>query len=261
VTSVNTSSPAVPVAQFARRAPAWARLAPVGIGVLAAVVAFWNLALSGYANTYYSAAAQAASQSWAAMFYGAIDAAGFISVDKPPASLWAMGLSVRVLGLSPFAVLLPQALAGVGAALILWATVRRSFGPAAAVIAGVAFALTPVAAVMFRYNNPDALLTLLLVAAAWALVRGLDDDRFRWPMLVPHQVPAGVPRAAGVRADVSRGGPGRAPAASDRPRAGGRDGLRVVILVGRGGGAGTGQRPPVHRRQHEELGPGPDPGV
>jgi 4-amino-4-deoxy-L-arabinose transferase-like glycosyltransferase len=183
VTSVNTSSPAVPVAQFARRAPAWARLAPVGIGVLAAVVAFWNLALSGYANTYYSAAAQAASQSWAAMFYGAIDAAGFISVDKPPASLWAMGLSVRVLGLSPFAVLLPQALAGVGAALILWATVRRSFGPAAAVIAGVAFALTPVAAVMFRYNNPDALLTLLLVAAAWALVRGLDDDRFRWPML------------------------------------------------------------------------------
>ncbi len=174
---------AVPVASTDSHAPSWARLAPFGIGLLAAVVAFWNLTASGYANTYYSAAAQAASQSWSAMFYGAIDAAGFITVDKPPVSLWAMGLSVRALGLSPFAVLLPEALAGVGAALVLWATVRRSFGPAAAVIAGIAFALTPVAALMFRYNNPDALLTLLLVMAAWALVRGLEDDRFRWPIL------------------------------------------------------------------------------
>jgi 4-amino-4-deoxy-L-arabinose transferase-like glycosyltransferase len=183
VTTVNASTPAVPLVSTKLRAPAWARLAPVGIGLLAAVVAFWSLTVSGYANTYYSAAAQAASQSWSAMFYGAIDAAGFITVDKPPVAIWAMGLSVRVLGLNPFAVLLPQALAGVGAALVLWAAVRRSFGPAAALIAGVAFALTPVAAVMFRYNNPDALLTLLLVAAAWALVRGLEDDRFRWPVL------------------------------------------------------------------------------
>jgi len=183
VTAANAPTLAVPAASAVPRAPAWTRLAPLEVGLLAAVVAFWSLTASGYANTYYSAAAQAASQSWSAMFYGAIDGAGFITVDKPPVSLWVMGLSVRALGLSPFAVLLPQALAGVCAALILWATVRRSFGPAAAVIAGVAFALTPVAALMFRYNNPDALLTLLLVAAAWALVRGLEDDRFRWPVL------------------------------------------------------------------------------
>jgi 4-amino-4-deoxy-L-arabinose transferase-like glycosyltransferase len=163
--------------------PGWERFAPVGVGLLAAVVALWNLTISGYANTYYSAAAQAAAQSWSAMFYGAFDAAGFITVDKPPASLWVMGLSVRLLGLSPASILLPQALAGIAAALFLWAAVRRSFGPAAALIAGVAFALTPVAALMFRYNNPDALLTLLLVAGAWALVRGLEDDRLRWPIL------------------------------------------------------------------------------
>jgi len=183
VTAVNAPMPDVRVASIATPAPAWARLAPLAVGLLAAVVAFWDLAVSGYANTYYSAAAQAASQSWSAMFYGAIDAAGFITVDKPPVSLWAMALSVRALGLSPFAILLPQALAGVATALILWATVRRSFGPAAALIAGIAFALTPVAALIFRYNNPDAVLTLLLVAAAWALVRGLEDDRYRWPVL------------------------------------------------------------------------------
>ena len=165
-------------------APAtWTRAAPIALGLLAAVVYLWNLASTGYANTYYSAAAQAASQSWSAMFFGSIDAANFITVDKPPVALWVMGLSVRLLGLSPFAVLLPEALAGIASVLVLHATVRRSFGPVAALVAGVGFALTPVAALMFRYNNPDAVLTLLLVAAAWALVRGLGDERLRWPIL------------------------------------------------------------------------------
>jgi 4-amino-4-deoxy-L-arabinose transferase-like glycosyltransferase len=163
--------------------PAWQRVAPLAVGLLAAVVCLWNLEISGYANTYYSAAAQAAGQSWTAMFFGSIDAGNFITVDKPPLSLWVIGLSVRALGLSPLSVLLPEALAGIAAVLVLHATVRRTFGSVAAFIAGVAFALTPVAALMFRYNNPDAVLTLLLVAAAWALVRGLEDERFRWPVL------------------------------------------------------------------------------
>jgi len=164
----------------ARRLASPARIGALLVGALAALVCLWALDVSGYANTYYSAAAQAASQSWSAMFFGAIDAAGFITVDKPPASLWLMGLSVRVLGVSPFAILLPEALCGVAATLVLYDAVRRQFGVAAAVIAGVGLAVTPVAALMFRYNNPDALLVLLLVAAAWALVRALGTDRLAW---------------------------------------------------------------------------------
>ncbi|MEI7743604.1 MAG: glycosyl transferase, partial [Chloroflexota bacterium] len=86
-------------------------MAPIALGALAAFTCLWDLTSSGWANTYYSAAAQAAAQSWSAMFFGSIDAAGFITVDKPPVSLWAMGLSVRVFGLSPLAVLLPGMLA------------------------------------------------------------------------------------------------------------------------------------------------------
>ncbi len=157
---------------------AWA--GAVLVALLAAAVCLWALDVSGYANTYYSAAAQAAGQSWSAMFFGSLDPAGFITVDKPPAALWLMGLSVRALGLSPFAVLLPEALCGVAAAVLLYDAVRRQFGLPAAVIAGLALALTPVAALMFRYNNPDALLVLLLVAAAWALVRALESDRRAW---------------------------------------------------------------------------------
>jgi 4-amino-4-deoxy-L-arabinose transferase-like glycosyltransferase len=163
--------------------PAWVRVAFVGIIALAALLYVWNLAVSGYANTYYSAAALSAGQSWSAFFFGSFDAANFITVDKPPAAIWLMGLSVRVFGLSSWSVLLPQALAGVATVGILFAAVRRSFGPVAAVIASVVMALTPAAVLIFRYNNPDALLTLLLVAGAWALLRAIEQGRLRWVAL------------------------------------------------------------------------------
>jgi 4-amino-4-deoxy-L-arabinose transferase-like glycosyltransferase len=163
--------------------PAWVRVAFVGVIALAALLYLWNLAVSGYANTYYSAAALAAGKSWSAFFFGSFDAANFITVDKPPAAIWLMGLSVRLFGLSSWSVLLPQALAGILTVGILFAAVRRSFGPVAAVIAGVVMALTPAAVLIFRYNNPDALLTLLLVAGAWALLRAIEHGRLRWVAL------------------------------------------------------------------------------
>jgi 4-amino-4-deoxy-L-arabinose transferase-like glycosyltransferase len=157
-----------------------ARMAFVAVVVLAGLLYTWNLTVSGYANTYYSAAAQAASQSWSAFFFGSLDAANFITIDKPPLATWLMGLSVRIFGLSSWSILLPEAIAGVATVAVLFATVRRSFGTAAATIAGVVMALTPAAVLIFRYNNPDALLTLLLVSAVWALSRGLDAGRVRW---------------------------------------------------------------------------------
>jgi 4-amino-4-deoxy-L-arabinose transferase-like glycosyltransferase len=163
--------------------PAWARVAFVGVIALAAVMYLWNLAVSGYANTYYSAAALAASKSWSAFFFGSFDAANFITVDKPAAAIWLMGLSVRLFGLSSWSVLLPEALAGVATVGILFAAVRRSFGPLAAVVAGVVMALTPAAVLIFRYNNPDALLTLLLVTGAWALLRAIEHRGLRWVIL------------------------------------------------------------------------------
>ena len=151
--------------------------------LLTAVLDLWSLTASGYANTYYTAAAQAASQDWRAFFFGSLDAGNFITIDKPPLSIWAMGISVRLLGLDSLAILLPQALMGVATVGVLFAAVRRSFGGAAGVLAALVMALTPVAVLIFRFNNPDALLTLLLVLAAWALLRGLADTRLRWVVL------------------------------------------------------------------------------
>src|SRR5207247_6935288 len=97
----------------------------------------------------------------------------FITVDKPPLSLWLMGLSARVLGFSSFSILLPQALCTIAAVGLLYATVRRSFGPAAGLIAAGALAITPVTVAIARVNNPDALLVRLIVAAAALLTRAL----------------------------------------------------------------------------------------
>ncbi|MDQ3871842.1 MAG: glycosyltransferase family 39 protein [Chloroflexota bacterium] len=160
--------------------PAWVAAATMGVVALAAVVYVVNLTVSGYANTYYSAAALAGAQSWSAWFFGSLDPANFITTDKPPLATMLMGLSVRLFGLSSWSILLPQAIAGVATVALVVATVRRTSGSVVAVIAGLVTALTPVAVLMFRYNNPDALLTLLLVGAAYAFVRALESGALRW---------------------------------------------------------------------------------
>ena len=159
------------------------QLAMPAVALLAGVLYFVNLTVSGWANTYYALAAQAASQSWSALFFGSLDASGFITLDKPPLAILPMAISVKLLGLSSFAVLAPEALLGVGTALVLFLAVRRSFGVPAAFLAGLVAALAPVAVLIFRYDNPDALLTFLLVSGAWALGRGLEAGHLRWALL------------------------------------------------------------------------------
>jgi 4-amino-4-deoxy-L-arabinose transferase-like glycosyltransferase len=140
----------------------------------------WDLGASGWANSFYSAAAQAGSQSWKAFFFGSSDAANSITVDKPPLALWVMGASVRLFGLSSWSLLVPQALMGVASVGLLYATVRRSIGSAGAgLLAGAILALTPVAALMFRFDNPDALLVLLLVGSVYATLRAVEASGSR----------------------------------------------------------------------------------
>jgi 4-amino-4-deoxy-L-arabinose transferase-like glycosyltransferase len=104
----------------------------------------WNLSASGWANAFYSAAAQAGGQNWTAMLFGSSDASNAITVDKTPAALWVMDVAVRLFGLNPWSVLVPQALEGIAAVALLYAAVRRAAGPGAALLAGTVFALTPV---------------------------------------------------------------------------------------------------------------------
>ncbi|WP_030685500.1 glycosyltransferase family 39 protein [Streptomyces globisporus] len=160
----------------------WVRPALLGLLAATALLYLWNLSASGYANSFYSAAVQAGSQSWKAFFFGSLDAANAITVDKPPAALWPMALSVRLFGLGSWQVLVPEVLMGVGTVAVLYAAVRRRFSAGAGLIAGAVLALTPVAALMFRFNNPDALLALLMTVAVYCVLRALERDQgaARW---------------------------------------------------------------------------------
>ena len=160
--------------------PAWARIAFIGLLVATAIAYLWNLTASGDANSFYAAAVQAGTKSWKALFFGSLDSSNFITVDKPPASLWVMALSGRIFGFSSASMLVPQVLEGVIAVGLLTASVKRWFGNGAGLLAGGMLAVTPVAALMFRFNNPDALLVCLLVASAYCLVRALEGGSTRW---------------------------------------------------------------------------------
>ena len=160
------------------------RLAFAGLLVAAAALYLVNLSANGWGNDFYAAAVQSMTKSWEAFFFGSFDAGNVITVDKPPAALWVMALSARVFGLSSWSILVPQVLMAVATVALLYAAVRRVACPGAALLAGAAMALTPVAVLMFRFDNPDALLVLLMVAAAYAVVRAVEHAGTRWLLLV-----------------------------------------------------------------------------
>ncbi len=162
------------------RDAAWARPALIALLAITAIAYLWDLTASGTANSFYAAAVQAGTRSWKAFFFGSLDSSNFITVDKPPASLWVMELSGRIFGFSSASMLIPSVVEGVAAVALVHAAVKRWFGAGAGLLAGLMLAVTPVAALMFRFNNPDALLVMLMVAGAYCVVRAVEQGSTRW---------------------------------------------------------------------------------
>lgn len=160
--------------------PAWERPALMALLAFATVLYTWGLDRNGWANSYYSAAAMSGSQDWTAFLFGSSDPGNAITVDKPPLSTWVMSLSVRLFGLNSWSLLLPQAAMGVTCVYLLYRMVRKRFDAVTGLLAGAFLAVIPVATVMFRYNNPDALLTLLMIGIAYCTLESLDRGQLRW---------------------------------------------------------------------------------
>ncbi|KOX24750.1 glycosyl transferase [Saccharothrix sp. NRRL B-16348] len=179
MTTATLTAPA-PTAEAPPPGRNWTTPALVVLLAGTAVLYLWNITASGWGNGYYAAATQAGAQSWTAWLFGGLDAGGVITVDKPPAALWVSGLFARVFGFSSWTVLAPQAIEGVLAVWLLYATVKRTSGAVAGLVAGAALAVTPVAVLMFRFNLPDALLVLLMVAGAYCTVRAVEKGSGWW---------------------------------------------------------------------------------
>ncbi|WP_238173592.1 glycosyltransferase family 39 protein [Kribbella speibonae] len=157
----------------------WRTGALVAICLLAGLLYVWEIGGGQLGNTYYSAAVRSMTESFSNFLFGSFDPYGVITVDKPPMALWPQVISVLVFGFHGWSLLLPQVIEGVAAVFLLHRTVRLWAGENVALLAALIFALTPVTVVINRDNNPDTLLVLLLVAAAYAVTRSVQAPSAR----------------------------------------------------------------------------------
>src|SRR5690242_14464168 len=161
----------------------WHRLGLAAVLLLSAALNLYHLDRIGYGNQYYAAAVLSMLQSWHNFFFVSFDPGGFVSVDKPPLGFWIQAASAKLLGFSGLSLLLPEALAGVASVLVLFAIVRRVFGPVAGLLAAFALAVMPVSVVTNRNNTIDSLLVLAVLLAAWAVTRAVECGNWRWLLL------------------------------------------------------------------------------
>nr|WP_245568635.1 glycosyltransferase family 39 protein [Nocardia concava] len=162
----------------------WERVALALLLIGTGVAYLWNITVNGMGNSFYAAAVWSGSQDWKALLFGSLDPGNFITVDKPPVSQWVMGLSGQLFGFSGASMLAPQAIMAVGAVALMYGAVTRvTLSRGAGLLAGLVLAVTPVVALMFRFNNPDAVMVLLMTAAAYCTVRALPKASLRWIVL------------------------------------------------------------------------------
>jgi 4-amino-4-deoxy-L-arabinose transferase-like glycosyltransferase len=157
--------------------PRCSALALAAILLIAAITRLWRLEYNGFGNEYYSAGVRSMLDSWHNFFFHSFDPAGFISVDKPPLAFWIQALSAKLFGFSGLSVLIPEALMGVASVALLYHLVARRFGTGTGLLAALFLAITPINVAIDRSNNPDTLLVLLLLLAAWALLAAAERAR------------------------------------------------------------------------------------
>jgi 4-amino-4-deoxy-L-arabinose transferase-like glycosyltransferase len=158
-------------------------LALAVVVILAAIFRFANLSALGEVNHYYTAAVVSMLKSWHNFFFVAAEPGGSVSVDKPPLGLWLQAISAYFFGVNTLGVLLPQLISGILSVILLYYLVRRLFGPAAGLLAGLVLAITPVVIATDRNNTIDSTLIFVLLLAAWAFLKSAESPKYRYLLL------------------------------------------------------------------------------
>jgi 4-amino-4-deoxy-L-arabinose transferase-like glycosyltransferase len=157
----------------------WAEILLVGIIVIAGFLNLWDLWNRGFGNPYYAAAVRSMLSNPGIAFFNPFDAAGFVTVDKPPVGIWVQAASAAVFGFNDWSVLLPQALAGIGSVILVYFIVKRPFGKPAGLIAAFALATTPVFVNTSRAETMDIQLVFVILLAVWVALKAARDSSFR----------------------------------------------------------------------------------
>lgn len=150
--------------------------------LLSAFLNFFNIAIEGYANEYYSAGVKSMLMSFKNFFFVSFDPGAFVSIDKPPLGFWIQTASAAIFGFKGWSVILPQALAGVISVWLVYHLVKKSFNPLAGLVSAIVLAVTPVFVATSRNNTIDNLLILFLLLSCLAIMKAAEDGSLKYLM-------------------------------------------------------------------------------
>ena len=183
VSVVSTPSSTLTLPKTTEPPSLWRRLALGAVLLLSIFMNFFQLGQNGYGNLFYAAGIRSMLDSWHNFFFASFDPGGFVTIDKPPVGFWLQILSSKIFGFTPFSIFLPQALCGVASVLLLYVLMKRHFGAIAGLVAALVLAVTPISVVTNRNNTIDSTLALVLLLAAWAVIRAAETGKLRWLLL------------------------------------------------------------------------------
>lgn len=164
--------------------------------LLAAALRFSRL--GQFDNQYYTATVASMLTSWHNFLFASFDPGGVVSVDKPPVAFWLDSVPGALLGVSGFSVTLLHALAGIASVALLYALLRPAYGKTTALLAALALAVIPVAVAMDSRNEPDSIVSLELLLAAFCVVRATRSHPLRWLMAAAFIIGVGFNTKMGV---------------------------------------------------------------
>lgn len=140
----------------------------------------WNL---GYSNEFYAASVKSMLTSWKNFFFVSLDPGGWVTVDKPPVSLWIQAAFAKAFGFYGWSIILPQCLAAVGTVAVIYHVVKHRFGSAAGLISALVLALSPIFIVISKTNNTDSILIFFMALSVWAMSAAIETERLRYLLL------------------------------------------------------------------------------
>ncbi|MCX6689208.1 MAG: glycosyltransferase family 39 protein, partial [Methanoregula sp.] len=85
-----------------------------------------------------------------------------------------------LLGFSGWALVLPQALAGIGSVAVIYAIVSRPFGKTAGLVSAFALAIIPIFVAVSRNGTMDGLLIFVLLLAVWVALKAARERSLPW---------------------------------------------------------------------------------
>lgn len=159
------------------------QIALVLILLLAGFLSVFNIWHEGYGNEFYAASVKSMLTSWNNFFFASFDPGGWVTVDKPPVSLWIQTAFAKVLGFYGWSIILPQCLAAVGTVAVIYRAVKRDFGSAAGLLSALILALSPIFIVISKTNNMDSILIFFMVLSASAMLTAAHTGKLRYLLL------------------------------------------------------------------------------